>query len=213
MPRNFWMITSNEENFEITRGLQFASQGLKSQHRRKVQRVEVGDRVLFYVTGIRRFTATATVTASYEDDNESPWQKEGNTGWTYRIGIKPEFVLDESQYMQAGLLAHRLDYVRRWPPENWYMAFQGNLHLLPKNDFFIIEEEMKKLKLGSDYRYHPPAPTKAKSRSRKRRGGGNRAGQPNPAPAAPAFKPAAQKPGTPEQTARTQAVPEQAAQS
>ena len=99
MPRNFWMITSNEENFKITQSLGFASQGLKSQHRRKVQRVEVGDRVLFYVTGIRRFTATATVTASYEDDSESPWQKEGNTGWPYRIGIKPEFVLDESQYM------------------------------------------------------------------------------------------------------------------
>ena len=193
MPRNFWMITCNEENFRITRGLQFVSQGLKSQHRRKVQRVEVGDRVLFYVTGIRRFTATATVTASYEDDNQSPWQKEGNTGWPYRIGIKPEFVLDESQYMQAGLLAHRLDYVRRWPPENWYLAFQGNLHLLPKNDFFIIEEEMKKMKLGSEYRYQPPTPTKAKSRSRKRRGGGNRAGQASRDPAAvttPAPEPA-----------------------
>ena len=183
MPRNFWMITSNEENFKITQGLQFVSLGLKSQHRRKVQRVEVGDRVLFYVTGIRRFTATATVTASYEDDHESPWQKEGNTGWPYRIGIKPEFVLDEPQYIRAGLLAHRLDYVRRWPPENWYMAFQGNLHLLPKNDFFIIEEEMKKMKLGSEYRYQPPTPTKAKSRSRKRRGGGNRAAQAHPDPA------------------------------
>ena len=200
MPRNFWMITSNEENFKITQSLGFASQGLKSQHRRKVQRVEVGDRVLFYVTGIRRFTATATVTASYEDDSESPWQKEGNTGWPYRIGIKPEFVLDESQYMQAGLLAHRLDYVRRWPPENWYMAFQGNLHLLPKNDFFIIEEEMKKMRLGSEYRYQPPAPTKAKSRSRKRRGGGNRAGLAGRDPAAVATP--APVGSTPEQAAR-----------
>ena len=200
MPHNFWMITCNEENFKITQGLQFASQGLKSQHRRKVQRVEVGDRVLFYVTGIRRFTATAPVTASYEDDSESPWQKEGNTGWPYRIGIKPEFVLDESQYIQAGLLAHRLDYVRRWPPENWYMAFQGNLHLLPKNDFFIIEEEMKKMRLGSEYRYQPPAPTKAKSRSRKRHGGGNRAGQAGRDPA-PVGNPAVETPA-PEQAAR-----------
>ena len=206
MPRNFWMITCNEENFRITQGLRFASQGLKSQHRRKVQRVEVGDRVLFYVTGIRRFTATATVTASYEDDSETPWQKEGNTGWPYRIGIKPEFVLDEPQYIRAGLLAHRLDYVRRWPPENWYMAFQGNLHLLPKNDFFIIEEEIKKLKLGNEYRYQPPAPTKAKSRSRKRRGGGNRVGQVS---RDPAFVPAS----APQRAAPVQAVPEQAAQS
>ena len=58
-------------------------------------------------------------------------------------------MLDEAEYIEAGLLAHRLDYIRRWPPENWYMAFQGNLHLLPKGDFFLIEEEMKKLKFGA----------------------------------------------------------------
>ena len=172
MPNNFWMVVSNPENFRITQSLNFTGQGLKAQHRRKVQRVEPGDRVLFYVTDIRRFTATATVTAGYEEDDAPPWQKEGSTGWQYRIGIKPEVVLDEDQYIQAGLLAHRLDYVRRWPPENWYLAFQGNLHLLPKNDFFIIEEEMKKLKFGPDYTRPPLPQPKAKSRSRKRRGSG-----------------------------------------
>ena len=68
MPRNFWMITCNEENFNITRGLDFSKQGLKSEYRRKVQRVEKDDRVLYYVSGIRKFTATATVTASYKEE-------------------------------------------------------------------------------------------------------------------------------------------------
>ena len=54
------MITCNEENFRITQGLGFTVQGLKAQHRRKVQRIEPGDRILFYVMGIRCFTATAT---------------------------------------------------------------------------------------------------------------------------------------------------------
>ena len=31
------------------------------------------------------------------------------------------------------------------------MAFQTNLHLLPKNDFVLIEEEMKKLHFGKGY--------------------------------------------------------------
>ena len=174
MPNNFWMVVCNPENFQITQNLEFTCQGLKAQHRRKVQRVEPGDRVLFYVTDIRRFTATATVTAGYKEDDAPPWQKEGNTGWQYRIGIKPEVVLNEDQYIQAGLLAHRLDYIRRWPPENWYLAFQGNLHLLPKNDFFIIEEEMKKLKFGADYTRPALPQVKAKSRPRKRRGPANR---------------------------------------
>lgn len=175
MPRNFWMVVCNEENFRITRDLNFTMQGLKSQHRRKVQRVEEGDRLLFYVSGIRKFTATATVTSSYREDDTVVWSREGNTNWPYRIDIKPEIVLDESRYIDAGLLAHRLEYVRRWPPENWYMAFQGNLHLLPKNDFFLIEEEMKKLKYGHDYRPPAEAPKpEAKTRSRKQRGGPRR---------------------------------------
>ena len=180
MPRNFWMITCNEENFNITRGLEFTKQGLKSEYRRKVQRVEKDDRLLFYVFGIRKFTATATVTASYKEVESSVWQNEGSATWPYLIEIKPELVLDEEQYITAGLLAHRLDYVRRWPPEDWYMAFQGNLHLLPKGDFFLIEEEMKKLKYGREYlRDAPPAPVATGSRNRKqRRSGGRRDSSP-----------------------------------
>jgi EVE domain len=174
MPRNFWMIVCNEENFHITKNLGFTIQGLKAQYRRKVQRVEAGDRLLYYVSGIRRFTATAMVTSSYQEDDAPIWKDEGSTGWPYRVSIKPEVVLDESQYIDAGLLAHRLDYVRRWPPENWYMAFQGNLHLLPKNDFSLIEEEMKKLKYGRDYNQQSePAQPKVRPRSRKQRGNGS----------------------------------------
>jgi EVE domain-containing protein len=171
MPRNFWMIVCNQENFGISKDLGFTIQGLKAEYRRKVQRVEAGDRLLYYVSGIRRFTATALVTSSYQEDASPIWKNEGSTGWPYRISIKPEVVLDEPQYIDAGLLAHRLDYVRRWPPENWYMAFQGNLHLLPKNDFSLIEEEMKKLKYGRDYNHQsePPQP-KVRSCLRKQRG-------------------------------------------
>ncbi|MCY4367233.1 MAG: EVE domain-containing protein [Chloroflexi bacterium] len=179
MPRNFWMITCNEENFNITREMDFTRQGLKSEYRRKVQRVEKDDRLLFYVMGIRKFTATATVTASYKEEDPGFWKNEGSATWPYLIGIKPELVLDEEQYIEAGLLAHRLDYIRRWPPENWYMAFQGNLHLLPKGDFFLIEEEMKKLKFGRAYLDEAPAQPAPVTRSRKsRRSGGRRESQP-----------------------------------
>ena len=170
MPHNFWMIVISPENFQITRDLGFTSQGLKAQHRRKIQRIESGDRVLFYVYGSRRFTATATATSSYTEDNSGTWEKEGQADWPYRIQIKPEVVLDDHQYMDANLLAPRLDYIKRWPPENWYMAFQGNLHLLPKNDFLLIEEEMKKLKFGPDYKRDSKVQIQEPSRRKRRRG-------------------------------------------
>ncbi len=178
MPRNFWMITCNEENFNITRSMNFTLQGLKSEYRRKVQRVEKEDRLLYYVMGIRKFTATATVTASYREEDAGHWKNEGSATWPFLIEIEPALVLDEEQYIEAGLLAHRLDYIRRWPPENWYMAFQGNLHLLPKGDFFLIEEEMKKLKFGRGYLDEVQAPSAPPTRNRKpRRSNTRREGQ------------------------------------
>lgn len=150
MPHNFWMINCNEENFDVTRQLGFSGQGLKAEYRRKVQRVEPGDRVIYYVTGSRVFTATATVTRGYEEVDSSPWIKEGKAAWPYRIGIKPDVILDSNQYIDAGMIAYRLEYVRKWAPEDWYMAFQGNLHLLSKSDFFLLEGEMLKLRDGRE---------------------------------------------------------------
>ncbi len=169
MPRNFWMITCNPENFNITRDLDFTIQGLKSEYRRKVQRVEKDDRILFYVSGLRQFTATATVTASYQEVDNNPWRNEGKATWPYQVGIKPEVVLAPEQYITAGLLAYRLDYIRRWPPENWHLAFQGNLHLLSKSDFSLIEDEMKKLKFGRDYLRDTEPPPQPNRRARKGR--------------------------------------------
>ena len=122
--------------------------------------------------------ATATATSSYVESDEPVWVKEGNTGFPFRINIRPEIVLEDFQFMDANLLAPRLEYVKRWPPENWYMAFQGNLHLLPKNDFLLIEEEMKKLKFGKDYKPAPVAPPN-RSPARRRRSG-NRRGRTGP---------------------------------
>ena len=183
MPSNFWMIINNEANYRITRGLDFTVMGLKAQHRRKVQRIADGDRILMYLSHRRRFAATATATSDYFEAEDALWEKEGKAGFPYRVKIRPEIVLRDDQFMDANLIAPRLEYVKRWAPEDWYMAFQGNLHLLPKNDFLLIEEEMKRLHYGPEYEPALPAPTA--SAPRRRRSGGRK-----PAANAPAAPPA-----------------------
>ena len=182
MPSNFWMIVNNERNFRITQEMGFSLVGLKSQHRRKVQRISDGDRILLYVTHIRRFVATATATSDYYESDESVWEREGKAGFPYHVKIRPEIVLRDDQFMDANQIAPRLEYVKRWAPEDWYLAFQGNLHLLPKSDFLLIEEEMKKLHLGKDYQPTPVTPSRAQQR-RRRSGPRPAAGQGPRAPA------------------------------
>ncbi|HEV2035131.1 MAG TPA: hypothetical protein VGU71_13195, partial [Candidatus Dormibacteraeota bacterium] len=45
----YWMIVSSPDNFRKTRELGFTIQGLKSRHRRRVETMRVGDRMLYYV--------------------------------------------------------------------------------------------------------------------------------------------------------------------
>ena len=183
MPSNFWMIVNNERNFRITQNMGFSVMGLKAQHRRKVQRISDGDRILMYLTHIRRFAATVTATSDYSEVDDSTWEREGRAGFPFRVNIRPEIVLQDHQFMDANLIAPRLEYVKRWAPEDWYMAFQGNLHLLPKSDFLLIEEEMKKLHFGKDYQPTPVVPTR--TQQRRRRSGG-RPGQSPPRSVGPA---------------------------
>ena len=165
MPRNYWMMVVSPENFRITRQLGFTVQGLKAQYQRKAQRIEPEDRILYYVGMDRFFPATATVTSRYFEDRSPTWTKEGKSDWAYRVRIKPDLVLDEEQYIDARQLAPRLDYVRRWSPEDWYIAFaQTNLHLLPKRDFGLVEDEMRRLR-GQQ----PRGPEKAMTSGRGRR--------------------------------------------
>ena len=183
MPSNFWMIANNEQNFRITQGRGFDVLGLKSQHRRKVQRISEGDRILLYVTHLRRFVGTATATSDYYEAEDDIWEKEGRAGFPFRVNASPDVVLRDELFMNANLIAPRLEYVKRWAPEDWYMAFQGNLHLLPKSDFLLIEEEMKKLHFGKDYQPTPVIPSRAQQRRRR---SGSRSAQPQRGAAAPA---------------------------
>ena len=83
MPKNYWMMVTSLENFEITRKLGFTVQGLKSYHQRKVQRIEPGDRILYYIRGERYFGATATVTSRYFEDRSPTWKMEGRSNWVF----------------------------------------------------------------------------------------------------------------------------------
>jgi len=64
-------------------------------------------------------------------------------------------VLDEEHYVDGYQVGPTLEYVRKWPPDRWPLAFFGMLHIIPQRDFNFIEEELKRAG-GSP---HQPEPT------------------------------------------------------
>jgi hypothetical protein len=106
-----------------------------------------GDRVLFYVTHTRVFTATATIHSTYFEDHSPLWTSPSGLGddFPYRVRTQPNYLLEPWDYISAYLIAPRLLYVKRWAPEDWPLAFQGDLHLLSSADFGLIEGEMERI--------------------------------------------------------------------
>ena len=139
----FWMIVSSPDNFRKTRELGYTIQGLKSRHRRRVETMRVGDRLLYYVTGRMAFAATVTVASPMYEDHTPLWRSaRRDEDYPWRVHIRPDIILDDVDWIPAKELAYRLDYVRKWPPEHWTLAFQGHIHALPRNDFAIVEDEV-----------------------------------------------------------------------
>src|SRR5438105_6837422 len=137
----YGMVVSSPDNFRKTRELGFTIQGLKSRHRRRVETMRVGDRLLYYVTGRMAFAATVTVASPMYEDHTPTWRSaRRDEDYPWRVHIRSDFVLDDSDWVPAKELAYRLDYVRKWPPEHWTLAFQGHIHMLNRNDFAIIED-------------------------------------------------------------------------
>ena len=166
MPRNYWMVVQTTEDFEISRQMGFTLHGLRFSQRRRAQRMEPKDSLLYYVSGIRQWTAITTVTSSYFEDHSHIWGKNGSTEeFPYRVKLEPALILDENDYIDALQLAPRLEYLKRWAPERWPEAFVDTLHLLPQRDFRLIEGEMK--------RVHPKWRNRRQSKkvnNRRRRG-------------------------------------------
>jgi hypothetical protein len=147
MPGSHWMIVSSPENFEITRNMGMTVQGMKSRHRKKAERMAPGDRILFYIDHLQLFPATATVTSTYFEDASPLWmsQERRTELFPWRVHIRPELVLEPYEYIDARQLAPRLLYVKRWAPEHWALAFQGNVHLLSAADFALVSNEIERI--------------------------------------------------------------------
>jgi hypothetical protein len=146
MPGSHWMIVMSPENFEITRERGFDLVGLKSRHRKKAERMALGDRVLFYVAGSQVFPLTATVSSTFFEDHSSIWvsteRRPDVAPW--RVQIRADVVLNWYEHLDARQIAPRMLYVKRWAPEDWPLAFQGQIHLLSAQDFALIEHEMRR---------------------------------------------------------------------
>lgn len=138
----YWVIVGSPENFAVSREHGFTIQGMKSRHRKKAEEMQPGDKLVYYITGIKAFGGVVTVTSEYFEDHTLIWRstnkKRQNEDYPYRVNIEPDVILAEGEYVPAEPIAREMTYVQKWPAANWTLAFQGNVHRIDEHDFNLV---------------------------------------------------------------------------
>lgn len=149
MPR-YWIITTSPDNLGRTAAQGWKVQGFKTRQRKNVmEKMQPGDRLAWYLTGVKALGALATVTSEPFEEHTRIWESEGkpNEDYAWRVGIQPDVVLREDEWIPMEPVARDLAHVQKWPAENWTLAFQGNLREVSADDFAKIERAVHAAKI------------------------------------------------------------------
>ena len=140
MEPTYWMLVSCAENFEASRARGFDVAGMKSRHGKKAAEVKAGDKVIYYLTGVMAFGGTAEVTgeAYYAEDPVIWGSSRPGEVYPHRFPVRPEAATELGEYVPAADLLEELRHTKKWPADHWRLAFQGNVHRLPAEDYELI---------------------------------------------------------------------------
>jgi len=143
----YWIIVGSVDNFRRTAERGFTIQGIKSRHRKKAERMKPGDKIIYYVTGIKAFGAISTITSPSFESHEVIWKsgdpKKEAEDYPFRVQTTPNLVLEEAGFVPAEGVARQMTYVGKWPADNWTLAFQGNVHEIGRGDYELIRDALE----------------------------------------------------------------------
>ena len=159
---NSWILVTHPDNFEVMKAKNMAA--MKAKRKSFAERVEVGDKVVFYLTKIGKFGGIAKFRSKFREDKSkifpeesgehsgsgvkvSPGEHSGSEDkeketHPWRFDIEFEVKLDENQYAPAEKFKDKLKYLKKWPAKYWKLGFQGNVHEIPKEDYETVKKEL-----------------------------------------------------------------------
>ncbi|MBI4571599.1 MAG: EVE domain-containing protein [Chloroflexi bacterium] len=141
----YWIVVGSPENFEIAIGRGFDLFGFKSTRRRETGTMRPGDKLIFYLTGIKKFGGIATVQSESYEDHRKIFTSEKKPGedYPFRVKTKADIILEEEQWLHVPDYVPLLELTKKGAMKSWSLAFQGNLHVISAADYSLIEREMR----------------------------------------------------------------------
>ncbi len=140
-PATHWLLAVSRENFDIS--FQEKLQGFTKENADKADQIKSGDKLAFYLFDEKVFTGTATVGSECFTDDKPLW-KSKNPDELFSRRLRIRITAHPSVPMDARETAFLLDYVKKWPPEIWPMAFHSMLQVISRRDFDYLNTELKR---------------------------------------------------------------------
>jgi hypothetical protein len=147
-----WILTGSVENFRINVERGFDVVGFKERRRKQASDFEPGDEIVFYVTGVQAFGGVARVRSEMFEDRTPIWPQGGKKhpeDYPWRVEAEPVIALDEDAFVPADALVGELEHTRKWPPEHWHLAFQGQLRTVSEADAKLLRERIETASLAT----------------------------------------------------------------
>jgi predicted RNA-binding protein len=159
----YWIVVGLPDNFQIAAKRGFDMFGFKSTRRRESGEMRPGDKLVFYLTGVKKFAGIATVSSEAYEEHTKVFKSEKKPGedFPFRVKTKVDIALDEDRWLNVPDFVPLLEMTRKGAMKSWGMAFQGNLHKISTADYKVIESAMR----ASGKKAAPRAPVKAAAKT------------------------------------------------
>ena len=141
MSNTYWLVNFSLENFNISKKRSFDLLGFSKKDNKLTNKINTNDNVLFYISDIKSFVGSSVVNSKKFFDKKKIWDLEENdVKFPYRVKLKSTKILPEKKFMSGYDVAPSLSYLKRWAPEDWYLAFLAPVHIISHNDYEIISK-------------------------------------------------------------------------
>jgi predicted RNA-binding protein len=139
-----WCLTTSPDNFARTAERGWSVQGIKSRREKTAKEIRPGDKVVYYVTKVVAFGAIVEVTSTYFEDHELIWTSKPGEDYPWRFEITPEVVVESPEsWVPAEEIHADLEFPKKWGPDHWKLAFQGNIRAWPESDYLVVRKALE----------------------------------------------------------------------
>jgi len=143
MSNTYWLVNYSLENFNISKKRSFDLLGFTKKDNKLTNKISINDNVLFYVSDIKSFVGSSVVNSKKFYDKKKIWDSdEDEVKFPYRVKLKSTKILPEKKFMSGYDVAPSLSYIKRWAPEDWYLAFLAPVHIISQLDYQIISSNI-----------------------------------------------------------------------